>query len=86
MKRATMKNQHAKNNNARVAFTIAGGYSVASLLEGRNSNSRYSTDADGMKQAGAIMPKIRLNSNNSTCYKSALSVAFNQFLEQSKHE
>lgn len=46
-----------------------------------NRNATNSTDSDGMKQAGAIMPEIRLNSNNSTCYKSALSVVHSQKMD-----
>ncbi len=46
-----------------------------------NRNATNSTDVDGMKQAGAIMPEIRLNSNNSTCYKSALSVVHSQKMD-----
>lgn len=37
----------------------------------RTNSTDHNSD---MKQAREIMPEIRLNSNYSTCYKSALSV------------
>lgn len=81
MKRATMKNQHAKNKNARVAFTIAGGYSVPAVFAFELKNGTNSTDHNGMKRARGNIPKNRLNSNYSTCYKSALSVVHSQKMD-----
>lgn len=81
-------NQYAKNKNARVAFTYAGGLFCSPVVfefEGKNgTNSNRRTRFE--KQAGLIMPELRQISQHSTCYKSARRLLSIIFLEQSKHD
>jgi len=68
-----LKQRGLRVNEKRVSFALS--FCL------RTQNGTNSTDSDGMKQARAIMPEIRLNSNNSTCYKSALSVVHSQKMD-----
>ena len=67
-------NQFPKTRMPVIDLTSTGGLFFTSQLEFRPSNKRYSTDCNGVKQAGLNMPEIRLNFNVATRHQSALSV------------
>jgi hypothetical protein len=78
-------NQYAKKQNARVELTRRAGYSVTVTFLSSKAKTAF------------IQPIVTVNAVGQLCPKSVLiqtmaraiirpSVAFNQFLEQSKHD
>lgn len=87
MKRATMKNQHAKNKNARVAFTITGGYSVATAnFDGKSNRTKFNRYERLLNTGRAIITRITPKFKQWHTPQIRLSVAFNYFFGAIAHD